>query len=169
MGAGVRQAAGTPAIADVPATDALYPFAAAVLSRGGALRDQKGTTGPVMLPPAGGLDRDRAVTREERAYSLVQAFGLEAAARAFTGNLSVVYGTGRVPVEDGAAIAPALRGYVQYVLDMGLLVPRFALKPGAFGLAPTLVAYVDPRNTVTRAEYAFSATRYFEAIGQPDE
>jgi subtilisin family serine protease len=169
MGAGIRQPAANPAIADVPASDPRYGFAAAVLSRGGALRDLKGVAGPVMLPAATGLDGNRAVTREELAYSLVQSFGLETEAKAFTGDVTVVYGTGRVPVEDAASIAAGFKGYAQYALDMGLIVPRFELKPVGFGLPPKVVAYFDPRGKVTRAMYAFSATRYVEAIGQPAE
>ena len=169
MGAGVRQASGNPVIADVPSTDPRYGFAAAALSKGGALRDQLGTSGPVMIPAATGLDGARNVTREELAYSLVQAFGLEAEAKAFTGNLTVAYGTSRVPIEDAATIAPQFKGYVQYALDMGLIIPRFAMVSAGFGLPPKVVAYFEPRNKVTRADYAFSATRYVEAIGQPAE
>ena len=169
MGAGVRQAAATPAIVDVAPNDPLYGFAAAVMSRGGALRDLRGSQAPVLPSSNGIFDGARAVQRQELAYSLVQALALEAEAKAHTGDVTAIYQGNRIKLEDQGAIAPAWRGYVQHALDLGLLQARFALVPGGFAQPPKLVAYFDPANGVTRGEYAAAATRYLSAVGAPAE
>ncbi|HVF33781.1 MAG TPA: S8 family serine peptidase [Candidatus Saccharimonadia bacterium] len=164
-GAGIRQATATPLIPDVDFANPLYGYAAAVMSRGGALRDIRGVQSPVMFSSSGALDGSRVVRRQELAYSLVQSLALQTEATAHTGDVTAIYNGTRIKLEDQAQIAPSWRGYVQYALDLGLLQARFELVPGGFAQPPRLAAYVDPIGTVSRADYAASATRYLSAVG----
>ncbi len=59
-----------------------------------------------------------------------------------------------------ASIPASLRGYVQLALDLGLINARFTVTQGPFDLQPTLHAYFDPGQGVTRAAYAVAAGRY---------
>jgi serine protease AprX len=158
MGAGVRQASGTPAIADVTSGDALYGAAAATLARGAALRDVYGTGAGVLRGPTFGANA--SVTRQELAYSLVQSLGLAPSAPT---ELTALFDGRRVPVRDAAAIDPALRGYAQAALDLGLIPARFAFESTGFGQPPIVVAYFEPATVVTRADYAAAATRRLAA------
>ena len=92
-------------------------------------------------------------------------------ANAYTANpnlertLTVLAGVQRVPIEDAAAIAPALRGYVQLALDQGMINARFEVSQGPFDLQPTLRAFFDPGTAVTRAAFAAAATRTLGVYG----
>ena len=164
-GAGIRQATAMPLIQDVDFANPLYGYAAAVMSRGGALRDIRGVQAPVIFSSGGNFDGSRAVRRQELAYSLVQSLALQPEATAFTGDVTAIYNGTRIRLEDQALIAPSWRGYVQYALDLGLLQARFEFVSGGFAQPPKIVAYFDPGNFVTRAEYAASATAYLNAVG----
>lgn len=137
-GANIRQHTSTTLpIKPTDVDSALAPFVAAVTQAGGALPDLSQRQRPV-LPLAGKtlFAPERAVTRAELAYSLVQALALQAAAEAAP-----------APAASDAALIPAnyegyqkLAGYVQVALDRGLL----GLNNGAF----------EPMRAVTRAEFA---------------
>lgn len=75
----------------------------------------------------------------------------------------------RIPIEDSASIAPALRGYVQAALDQGLINARFTVTQGPFDLQPTLHAYFDPGKSVTRAAYAVAAGRFDAAYRSAED
>lgn len=66
----------------------------------------------------------------------------------------------RIPIEDSGAIPAPLRGYVQLALDLGLLNARYELVQGPFDLEPTLKAWFDPTQQVSRAGYAAAAARW---------
>jgi serine protease AprX len=83
-----------------------------------------------------------------------------------TGELTVLSGSTRIPIEDAAAVPAALRGYVQLALDLGLINARFELVQGPFDLQPKLKAWFDPSKPVTRAAYAAAASRYLGVYDQ---
>jgi serine protease AprX len=163
VGANVRQAlplSGTPSITDVATGTDAYYYAEAAAARGGALRDLTLNQSPVMGLSGGKFLPTVAVTRQSAAYSLVQALALQPQAAAFTGQVTAFHDGERIPVEDAANISPALRGYVQLALDLGLINARFTLTQGPYDAQPTIHAWFDPTRNVTRAEYAVSAGRF---------
>lgn len=140
----------------------LFPYAEMVTTKGAVLRDLTQTQGPVLPLQNGNFNQNYKVSRLDLAYSLVQSLAMEPQAQALAGSsLTAFYDGKRVPVDDGASVPSNLRGYAQLALDTGMLVPRFALKDsGVFGAPPVLVAYFDPANAVSRADFAFSVVRF---------
>jgi serine protease AprX len=145
---------------DLGTGKAAYPFAESAVARGGALRDLTQGQAGIMGLVNGAFRPNDTVTRVSLAYSLVQSLALQDEAAAFSGQLTAFYDGKRIPVEDAAAIPASLRGYVQLALDHGLINARFTVSQGPFDLEPTLHAYFDPANPVTRAAYAVAAGRY---------
>jgi len=169
MGAGIRQFLpinGASSFSDLATADALRPFAEAVTVRGSAQRDQSQRFAGVMGTVAGAFRPADSVTRVSLAYSLVQSLGLQSQAAAFTGPLTVLDGTTRIPIEDAASIPASLRGYVQLALDLGIVNARFALEQGPYDAQPTIKAWFDPAQTVTRAAYAAAAARLLGVYAQ---
>lgn len=167
MGTGVRQylpLSGTATFTDV--SSSLMPFAEAVVARGAALRDRAQTFDGVMRPIAGRFKPDSAVSRAELAYSLVQALGLQETARSFSGQVEVSYDGRMIPIDDASQIPAELRGYVQLALHLNLMNAYFSLVQGPFDLTPTLHATFKPAQSVTRAEYAVTAARFFDGYLQ---
>jgi serine protease AprX len=168
MGAAVRQfqpTNGASSFSDLALGTTLSPAAEAAVAKGGALRNVDQLQEGVMGKLNGAFRAGDAVTRVSLAYTLVQSLGLQPQATAFNGTLSVDNNGTRVAIEDAAAIAPALRGYVQMALDLGLINARFAVTQGPFDLNPVVRAYFDPSTTVTRAAFAAAASRRFNAYG----
>lgn len=163
MGMGVRQSdpiAGA-TFADVDPLSPLYPFAEAVGGRGGVLRDAFQRQDPLLGADAQGRFSPTGTVRRDRlAYVLVQSLGLQDAARAHTGDVSVAFDGARYVLSDQDKIPAALRGYVQLALDAGLIPATFRLVQGPFDLQPTLQASFGPATEVSRAEYAAAATRF---------
>jgi serine protease AprX len=161
MGTGIRQSQSV-SLNDVSAED--LPFAKAVVSKGGAIRDGVQTQGGVMqLDTAGKFDPTGEVNRAALAYSLVQALGLEKQAKEFTGDITVQYKGERIPVKDSASVPAALKGYVQLALDLNILNASFSVTQGAYDLVPKVEASFNPSKKVTRADYAVAITRYYQA------
>lgn len=105
-----------------------------------------------------------SVSREAMAYSMVQALGLQSQAKGFNPDdkiVAVVFGEA-VEVEDTDQVAPHLRGYVQQAVAAGLIQVEVEVSQGQFDLEPTLKAYFNPDNTVTRAEAAFIVTQFHQ-------
>ena len=168
MGSGVRQFlpnAGGSSFSDVSAISPLSPFAEAVAARGAATRDLSQTQLGLMGAVNGAFRPADSVTRVSLAYSLVQGLGLQASAQSFSGDLTVLHNTTRIPVADAAAIPASLRGYVQHALDLGLINARFVLEQGPYDLQPTMKAYFDPSQFVTRAAFAAAASRTLGVYG----
>jgi serine protease AprX len=162
MGTGVRQYLpldGSRSFGDVPSS--LMPFAEAVVARGAALKDRQQRSDGVMRPVAGRFKPDSYVSRAELAYSLVQALGLQEAARGFSGSVTVAYDGQRIAIDDAGQIPADLRGYVQLALDLNLMNAYYSLKQGPFELTPTLHATFKPAQSITRAEYAVTAVRFY--------
>lgn len=163
MGTSVRQHLPfdrQPSFSDMSSLDPMYPFAEAAVAKGAPLRDLGQSQNGVMGTINGAFHPNDKVTRVSLAYSLVQSAGLQNEAAGYEGDLTAFYDGKRIPLEDAASIPASLRGYVQYALDLGILNARFTVTQGPFDLAPTLHAYFDPGNTVTRAAYAVAAGRY---------
>jgi serine protease AprX len=162
-GTGVRQSlplSGSNTFAD--ATGALGPFAEAVIARGAALRDRAQINDGVMRPVGTSFKPSNYVSRAELAYSLVQALGLQSAARSYTGPIQVFYDNRYIPIDDAGQIPADLRGYVQVALDLNLMNAYFRIEQGPLDLTPTIRATFKPSQQVTRAEYAVTATRFFK-------
>ncbi len=168
MGSGVRQFQpinGATTITDAGALGTSLAFAEAATARGSAQRDLSHRQDGVMGRVDGAFRPDDVVTRVSLAYSLVQSLGLQAQASAFTGDVTVVYDTKRIKIEDAASIPASLRGYVQQALDLGLINARFTVTQGPFDLQPTVRAYFDPSTQVTRGAYAAAASRLLGVYG----
>jgi subtilisin family serine protease len=167
MGAGVRQFLpldGSRSFGDVG--EGLMPFVEATSVRGAAIKDRAHGFDGVIRSAGGIFDPDGAVARAELAYSLVQALGLQAAALAFDGELSVAFNGQRVPLEDADLVPADLRGYVQLALDLQLMNAYFSLHQGPFDLVPTIKAHFRPGDAVTRAAYASAANHYYDVYRQ---
>ncbi len=163
MGTSVRQQLPlnrVPSFTDVSVGSANYPFAESAVLRGGALRDRTQAQAGVMGLVNGAFRPNDNVSRLGLAYSLVQSLALQNEALAFTGDVTAFYDGRRVPVLDSNSIPPSLRGYVQLALDHGVINARFTIQQGPYDLQPTVQAYFDPNNAVTRAAYAVAAGRY---------
>ena len=172
MGSSVRQSLpfdGRSSFSDIGSTHPAYAYAESVVANGAPLRDLSQAQNGVMGTLDGKFRPNDAVTRVSLAYSLVQALGMQAQATAFSGSLTVFYDGKRIPIEDSASIAPALRGYVQAALDQGVINARFTVTQGPFDLEPTLHAYFDPGKTVTRAAYAVAAGRFDAAYRSAED
>lgn len=163
MGASVRQSlplSGVPSFTDLAPSTREYAYAESAIARGAPLRDLGQDDAGVMRLVNGQFKPSGTVSRLDLAYALVQAQGLQDQAAAFSGDLTVLYNGQRIRIEDAASIPAAQRGHVQYALDTGVLNARFALVQGPFDLQPTIKAYFDPAQSVTRAAYAVAASRF---------
>ncbi len=165
MGASVRQSLpldGVPSFSDLSPNHAAYPFAEAAVARAAPLRDLLQTDDGVMRLINGAFKPNSDATRLDLAYGLVQALGLQRDAEAFSGTVHVQYGDQRIALSDNEAIPAALRGHVQLALDAGVINARFTLTQGPFDLSPTLQAWFEPSQGVSRAAYAVAAGRFMQ-------
>jgi serine protease AprX len=163
MGATLRQSLplnNVPSFTDIATGTDAYAYAESAVARGGALRDLTQNQVGVMGVTNGKFLPNTQVTRQSLAYSLVQSLALQTEATSFTGPVTAFYLGNRIPVEDAATISPALRGYVQLALDLGLINARFTLTQGPYDPQPVVHAWFDPNKQVTRASYAITAARY---------
>ncbi|NDW22798.1 S8 family serine peptidase [Alteromonas hispanica] len=163
LSANVRQSIDGNAInfADVSASNSAAVNS--VTTQGAVLADLDMQDQPLMKAEGNFFDSSAAVSREEIAYSMVQALGLESEAQSFSADkvIAIVLGEA-VEVEDTADIAPELRGYVQQALAAGLMQVEVKLEQGRFDFQPTLKAFFNPSNSVSRGEAAFIVTQVAE-------
>lgn len=134
--------------------------AAEALTRPGALiLNRSPTSLPVIRLEGTTFDAAASVTREEVAYSLVQAMGRQAQAEAHgTAPLTAPDASGQAqPVSDEGDVNPLYRGHVQEALNLGILKADFS----------TGGAKLMPLQTVTRLQYAESAVAAFDATPFP--
>ena len=144
----------------------LGAIAEAVTSKGSTLRDYY--TANMAQAPAGMMsatgttfDPAGTVSRLDVAVALVRALGFDAEAKAKAGTpVTVNYSGQTLTLSDNADIPPAMRGYVQYALDRGILQAYFTLEQGQFELQPTLKARVKPLDSMTRAFMAYALDNY---------
>lgn len=145
---------------DVNAKDA--PFVDAVTETGSALKDRVQNQAPVMISNGDSFQPHAKVNKQELAYSLVQALGLEKEVKDFSGDITVEYNGERITVIDSNDINQALKGYVQAAIDMSLIGVRFAIEQGPYDLSPTVVAYFEPATVVKRGDYAIIISRLYD-------
>lgn len=164
MGTSVRQSLpldGGTSFADLSFSSPAYAYAEAAVAKGAPLRDLGWNQDGVMRLVGNQFKPNSTVNRTDVAYALVQAQGLQDQARGFSGDdLTAFFDGKRVPVLDASQVPADMRGYVQLALDTGVLNARFAVQQGPFDLQPTVVAYFDPNQSVTRAAYAVAAGRF---------
>jgi serine protease AprX len=171
MGAGIRQFLprdGSISYPDVSAAD--RAFVEAVTAKGAAIRDGVQVQKGVMTPTGVGTFSPNAVVqRVDLAYSFVQSLGLQQQAldRNGAAALTVQYGTERIAIDDAADIPAELKGYVQVALDMNILNAYFTVTQGPYDLKPTVHATFNPKQKVTRGDYAVAATRFYSAFLMP--
>jgi serine protease AprX len=156
----LRQSLGAaPKFSDV--SGELAAIAEAVTAKGSNLRDWN--FGPSGMMSASGSTFNPAgnISRLDLAVALVRALGLDAEAKARAGsNVTVSFNGQTLVVEDNAEIPSAMRGYVQFALDRGILQAFFTLEQGPFDLFPTLKARVRPNDPTTRAWMAYALDHY---------
>ena len=149
----------TPKYSDV--TPELSAIAEAVTANGSTLRDWSfqpagmvSAYGPTFNPTA-------TVTRLETAVALVRALGLDAEAKQKAGTVVTANYNGQlIPLADNAEIPSALRGYVQFALDKGLLQAFYTLEQGPFDFQPVLKARVKANDATTRAFMAYALDNF---------
>ena len=163
----LRQSLGaTPKFTDV--TGSLAAIAEAVTTKGSTLRDYLTNGLPAqpapegMLSASGSLFKPNALaSRLDLAVALVRALGLDAEARAKANTeVTVSYNGQTLVLTDNSDIPAALRGYVQFALDKGLLQAFFTLEQGPFDFTPTLKARVKPLDPTTRAFLAYALDHF---------
>ena len=173
MGQGIRQFLplnGVNSFVDVTGSDVLLTEAVSV--KGAAQRDRLHVLDGVMLPTSAGTFSPTAVVdRTSVAYSLVQSLGFQQNALARAGKAITVNFNGQsIPVDDAAGIPDNLKGYVSIALELKLINAFFSITQGPTDLQPVVRATFNPKQTVTRGEYAVIATRTFpqyDALTQP--
>jgi serine protease AprX len=163
----LRQSLGaTPKFTDV--TGELAAIAEAVTTKGSTLRDYYTNGLPSQPVPDGMLSASGSLfnpgglaSRLDLAVALVRALGLDAEAKAKAGTLvTVSYGGQTLVLTDNSDIPAALRGYVQFALDKGILQAFFTLEQGPFDFTPTLKARVKPQDPTTRAFMAYALDNF---------
>ncbi len=163
----LRQTLGaTPRFSDV--SGELAALAEAVTARGSNLRDYytdglSGVAVPDGLMSASGtsFNRKGTVKRIEIAVALIRALGLDVEAKASAGSaVTVNYNGQTIVLADNADIPSALRGYVQFALDKGILQATFTLEQGPYDFVPTLKARVNPNAPTTRAFMAYALDNF---------
>lgn len=169
MAAAVRQELpldGGASFSDVGLNNARYAFVEAAAAPGGALRDRDGSDGAVILSNGSNFNPGGSVDRTDLAYSLGQALGMEDELSGFSGDIVAEFDGNQYVIEDQDQVDPAMRGYVQLAIAANLMRVRFELEQAPFIPFPTLRAYFDPVDDVSRAEYAFSAIRFVDTYVQ---
>jgi serine protease AprX len=155
----------TPKFADVSGD--LAAIAEAVTAKGSNSRDWNFTPNGMMSASGSTFNPTGNINRLDLAVALVRALGLDAEAKARAGsNVTVTYGSQTLTLTDNLDVPVAMRGYIQFALDKGILQAFFTLEQGPFDLQPTLKARVRPNDPTTRAWMAYALHNYrarFEA------
>jgi serine protease AprX len=164
MAWGVRQTRAHDAslrFTDIPAEAGHVAAAAEAVTRNGQLILSRDTASRPLLPLTGNsFDAGAAVSREQVAYALVQAIGLQAQAESHADSaLTAPDADGNpVPVIDAGEVDPVLLGHVQEALNLRILAAEII--DGQ--------ARISPRAAVSRAEYAAFAMRTFATVPFPN-
>lgn len=150
----------------VDTTGAKAAFANATTQANGIMR--AASAAPLLFASSASVfGSDDSVQRTTIAYALVQALGLEELAAEFDPSqpLQVTRFDQVIEVEDSFAIPAELRGHVQLALNMGLAQVKLEVEQGLFDLQPTIKAYFNGNQAVTRAEFARDLTQLLPRIG----
>ncbi|WP_241967906.1 S8 family serine peptidase [Pseudidiomarina homiensis] len=140
-------------------------FANATTDNDGIMR--AASAAPLLFPSSSSLFGSQdAVDRTTVAYTLVQALGLASVATSFDPEqpIQVTRFDQVIELEDSLAIPAELRGYVQLALNMGLAQVELDVEQGPFDLQPSLKAYFNGNQKVTRAEFARDVTQLLPRI-----
>jgi serine protease AprX len=162
MSWGVRQTRahdGSRRFGDIPASaDHVQAAAEAATRRGQLIMSRSAEALPMLRLSGASFSPGAGVTREQAAAALVQAMGREAQAESHAGTPLTApdpeHPDQRLPVVDAALVDPALLGHVQEALDLGILVAE----------AGNGTARIEPKRSITRADYAQYAVRTFEVL-----
>ncbi|MDF2178155.1 S8 family serine peptidase [Aliiglaciecola sp. CAU 1673] len=168
MGGAVRQYRDlleepAPMLSQVPSS--AKAFVESVSVKGAAIKDRLREQDPLMQSAQGNFNPNGTVSKLDMAYTLVQLLGMQAQARAFNSDDDIVvdYRGQTVVLSDQHLIPASMKGYVQTAINLSLINVQFAVQQGAFDLEPTLEAYFQPDVKLTRAAYALTASRFYEA------
>jgi serine protease AprX len=133
-----------------------------VTAHGALLFDLEHDAKPVSLVDRSrGLFRANAdVERQELAYGLIQALGLQKSAEGHSGPVTAPYEGARIVLSDEERIRPELRGYVQVALDLGILTAKFHVD-NSNPLAPRITATFEPQAGITRGDYTLAAIQAY--------
>lgn len=134
----------------------LARIAEAVATNGSTLRDWDYSP-PGLMPVAGNLFQpDNLVSRLEVAVALVRGLGLEREASTLNPAAVTVTVNGQThPVSDVGMLSAAERGFVQFALDRGILLPGFTRNGEV---------RVFPGRAPTRAQLASSLVKFRTAF-----
>lgn len=156
----MRQSLGATAkFADI--ADQTAAMAEAATANGSTLRDFNFTPAGMMSASGSTFNPTGNISRLDLAVALVRALGLDSEAKAKAGSTVTVVNNGQtLALTDNATIPAAMRGYVQYALDKGILQAYFTMEQGPLELFPTLKARVKPSDPVTRAWLAYALDNY---------
>lgn len=144
---------------DVSAAD--RPFVEAVAAQGAAMRDIEFRFGGVVQGSNGTFNPGGTISRAEIAQMLVRGVGGEQAALNHTGDVTVRHDGKLYVIQDQDRIPQALRGAVHVAINSNMINVRWAIEQGPYDLTPTLKAYFDPANTMSRADAAVAISRYY--------
>ncbi len=140
---------------------AFAPIAEAVTANGSTTRDYNFASKGMLSVSGSSFSPDAKTTRLEVAVALVRALGLDAEAKAKAGQpVTVTYSGQTLVLADNADIPSAMRGYVQFALDRGILQATYTLEQGTFDLQPTLKARVAPNSGMSRAFMAYALNNF---------
>jgi serine protease AprX len=156
----MRQSLGaTPRFTDVTGNTAA--MAESATANGSTLRDFNFAPAGMMSASGSLFNPSGSATRLDLAVALIRALGLDTEARARAGSaVTVAYNNQTLTLTDNSSIPSALRGYVQFALDRGILQAYFTLEQGPLELFPTIKARVKPADPVTRAWLAYALDSY---------
>lgn len=152
-----QSVAATPRFADVSGD--LLRIAEAVTAKGSTLRDYDFVPNGMMSFSGTSFNPAGAVNRLDLTVALVRALGHDAEARGLA-NSTVTYKGD--PLIDNAQIPPALRGYVQVALNLGLFEAYPAevkqIGPGQFQALPG--PRFEPTTNITRTTLAAKLNQF---------
>jgi serine protease AprX len=156
----VRQSLGSsPKFTDVSGD--LAALAEALTANGSTLRDWNFAPSGVMSASGNTFKPANTASRLDIAVALVRALGLDNEAKAKAGTaVTANYNGQSITLADNADIPAALRGYVQFALDKGILQAFFSMEQGPFDFQPKLTARVKPADATTRAFMAFALDNF---------
>ncbi len=136
-------------------------IAEAVTANGSTLRDFNYVPKGMMSFTGTTFKPEDLTDRVDIAVALVRALGLDAEAKAKAGQpVTVSYSGQTLVLADNADIPLAMRGYVQFALDKGILQATFTLEQGPFDFQPVLKARVNPNGNNTRAFMAYALDHF---------
>jgi hypothetical protein len=132
-----------------------------VTQKGSVLKDRDMVNEALMTSDGEFFGASASVSRAEMAYSMVQALGLEADAKAFNADkVFALFRGEEVEVIDADLIPADLKGYVQQALAMNLMTVEYEVVQKPFSFETETVAKFNPSASISRGEAAFIITQF---------